>query len=366
MYGVLVIAKDIVESGRSLLLLGAPGVGKTTLLRESARVVASELHKRVVIIDTSNEIAGDGDIPHEAIGRARRMQVPAPALQHRVMIEAVENHMPEVIIIDEIGVEEEALAARTIAERGVQLIGTAHGRSLENLILNPTLVDLVGGIQSVTLSDEEAYRRNSQKSVLERMRPPTFSTIVEILGWEHLRVYHDAAIAVDTLLSGGQPQAEVRKRTEQGEVVCFQEDGEKGRERLSGAKKTPLRQQEGMGVSMGRGGVLVAPYGRGESLSYEDDDVVSDVSAEGVLQVALLGVSRKHVERAAEELQMPVRVAAFVDEADVVLCAKHLYRKRPKPFRAVEAAGVPLYLVREDTMEDVIRLLEGIRASFAF
>ncbi|PSN80183.1 single-stranded DNA-binding protein, partial [filamentous cyanobacterium CCP4] len=173
-FGTIGMIRDLVETGRSILMLGRPGVGKTTALREIARVLADDLQKRVVIIDTSNEIAGDGDIPHPAIGRARRMQVARPEEQHRVMIEAVENHMPEVIVIDEIGTELEALAARTIAERGVQLVGTAHGNRLENLIKNPTLSDLIGGIQSVTLGDEEARRRGSQKSVLERKAPPTF------------------------------------------------------------------------------------------------------------------------------------------------------------------------------------------------
>ncbi|MGL5033219.1 MAG: AAA family ATPase, partial [Microcystaceae cyanobacterium] len=174
-FGTITMIQDLVETGNSILLLGRPGVGKTTALREIARVLADDLHKRVVIIDTSNEIAGDGDIPHPAIGRARRMQVARPELQHQVMIEAVENHMPEVIVIDEIGTELEALAARTIAERGVQLVGTAHGNRLENLIKNPTLSDLVGGIQAVTLGDEEARRRGSQKTVLERKAPPTFA-----------------------------------------------------------------------------------------------------------------------------------------------------------------------------------------------
>ena len=179
-FGTIEILRDHIESGRSILIMGRPGVGKTTMLREAARVLASEFSKRVVVVDTSNEIAGDGDIPHPAIGKARRMQVNVPERQHLVMIEAVENHMPEVIVIDEIGTEAEAIAARTIAERGVQLIGTAHGNNLDNLMLNPTLTDLIGGIQSVTLGDEEARRRRSQKSVLERKAPPTFDVLVEI------------------------------------------------------------------------------------------------------------------------------------------------------------------------------------------
>jgi stage III sporulation protein SpoIIIAA len=177
-YGTIDIVQDIIESGQSVLILGAPGVGKTTLLREAARVLAEQ--RRVVIVDTSNEIGGDGDVAHPAVGRARRMQVPQPTLQHEVMIEAVENHNPEVIVIDEIGRELEAMAARTIAERGVQLIGTAHGQTLDNLMMNPTLSDLVGGINSVTLSDEEARRRGTKKTVLERNAPPTFDVLIEL------------------------------------------------------------------------------------------------------------------------------------------------------------------------------------------
>ena len=215
-YGTIEIINDFVESGKSILIMGRPGIGKTTMLREAARVLADDQGKRVVVVDTSNEIAGDGDIPHPAIGRARRMQVRTPSLQHEVMIEAVENHMPEVIVIDEIGTELEAQAARTIAERGVQLIGTAHGNNLDNLMLNPTLTDLIGGIQTVTLGDEEARRRRSQKSVLERKAPPTFDVIVEILDREKVTVHADVAETVDSLLRGDPVSAELRWRDEAG------------------------------------------------------------------------------------------------------------------------------------------------------
>src|SRR2546422_199362 len=219
-FGTVDILRDVVESGKSVLLLGRPGVGKTTLLRESARVLSTELTKRVIVVDTSNEIAGDGDIPHPGIGTSRRMQVPRPELQHAVMIEAVENHMPEVIVIDEIGTEAEALAARTIAERGVQLIATAHGNSIDNLLMNPTLADLLGGIHPVTLSDEEARRRGTQKTVLERKAPPTFDTLVEIRNREEFSVYHDTVSVVDAFLRGRSTRPEVRIRKAEGfEVV---------------------------------------------------------------------------------------------------------------------------------------------------
>ena len=215
-YGTIEIINDFVETGKSILIMGRPGIGKTTMLREAARVLADNLGKRVVVVDTSNEIAGDGDIPHPAIGKARRMQVRTPSLQHEVMIEAVENHMPQVIVIDEIGTELEAQAARTIAERGVQLIGTAHGNNLDNLMLNPTLSDLIGGIQSVTLGDEEARRRRTQKSVLERKAPPTFDVIVEIQDRERVAVHADVADTIDAMLRGDPVAPELRWRDEEG------------------------------------------------------------------------------------------------------------------------------------------------------
>jgi stage III sporulation protein SpoIIIAA len=213
--GSIALIRDIVEQGQSILILGRPGVGKTTLLREIARVLADEANKRVVVVDTSNEIAGDGDIPHPGIGRARRMQVARTAEQHAVMIEAVENHMPQVIVIDEIGTELEAAAARTIAERGVQLVATAHGNSLGNLLVNPTLSDLVGGIQTVTLGDEEARRRHTQKSILERKAPPTFDVVVEQQSWDEVIVHRDVADTVDSMLRGQPSAAEERARDEE-------------------------------------------------------------------------------------------------------------------------------------------------------
>jgi stage III sporulation protein SpoIIIAA len=217
-FGTIDIIRDIIESGKNILFMGPPGIGKTTKLREAARVLSDQFEKRVIVVDTSNEIGGDGDIPHPGIGRARRMQVSSPDRQHAVMIEAVENHMPEVIIVDEIGTEAEAAAARTIAERGVQLIGTAHGVILENILKNPTLSDLVGGIQTVILGDEEARRRHTQKAVLERKAPPTFDVAIEIREKDMFAIYKDVSIAIDKLLRGTQPEPEIRVRTSEGKI----------------------------------------------------------------------------------------------------------------------------------------------------
>ena len=199
-FGIISVVRDLLESEQSILILGKPGVGKTTIIREIARVLADEMEKRVIMIDTSNEIAGASDIPHSGIGRARRMQVSKAELQHQIMIEAVENHMPQVIIIDEIGTELEVLAARTIAEKGVQLVGTTHGNCLENLIKNPPLADLLGGIQYVTLSDEEAKRRGTQKSILERKASPAFEIIIEINRSNFWTIHEDVKMSVDLLL----------------------------------------------------------------------------------------------------------------------------------------------------------------------
>src|SRR6202008_4175951 len=257
-YGTVEILRDIVESGRSILLVGRPGVGKTTMLREVARVLADDFKKRVVIVDTSNEIGGDGDIPHPAIGRSRRMQVQSPSRQHAVMIEAVENHMPEVVVIDEIGTELEAQAARTIAERGVQLIGTAHGNTLDNLMLNPTLSDLIGGIQSVTLGDEEARRRRTQKSVLERKAPPTFDVIIEIQARERVTVHSDVAETVDSLLRGDPVAPELRWRGQEGVHRSQSRPRPSPREQLVPDRFSGL-------IGAGGGGWRTEPGWRGDS-----------------------------------------------------------------------------------------------------
>jgi stage III sporulation protein SpoIIIAA len=336
-YGTIAIIRDIVESGRSVLLLGRPGVGKTTMLREVARVLADDLRKRVVIVDTSNEIAGDGDIPHPGIGRARRMQVPSPAQQHAVMIEAVENHMPEVIIIDEIGNELEAAAARTIAERGVQLVGTAHGNSLENLMLNPTLSDLIGGIQSVTLSDEEARRRGTQKSILERKAPPTFDVVVEIQSWDQVSVHPDVALTVDSLLRGQAMPAQVRSLVENGEIAVQEQM------RLPGSEperedRRPLRSEEPVAH------FVPAPR----------------VSRQHAVRVYPYGITAGKVEEAARDLQLPVEVTKDVATANAAITLKNYYKRKPEALTEAEERGVPVYVLKSNTVVQIEQCLASL------
>ncbi|MBI2857238.1 MAG: AAA family ATPase [Chloroflexi bacterium] len=320
-YGTIAIIQDLIESGKSVLLLGRPGVGKTTMLREVARVLADDFKKRVIIVDTSNEIAGDGDIPHPAIGHARRMQVSTPTMQHAVMIEAVENHMPEVIIIDEIGTELEALAARTIAERGVQLVATAHGNMLKNLILNPTLSDLIGGIQTVTLGDEEAKRRGTQKSILERKAPPTFNVLVEIQDWERVTVHHDVGEAVDAILRGQPPDAEIRWLDETGQMRH---------------EKTPVATEDDRQVRR-------FPLKEGK-----------------VISIYPYGVNRDRLEAASRELHTPVEVVEDLNQANLVLTSKNYFRSRPKKVKDAEAAGIPIYVLRNNTLPQMKQFLRSI------
>jgi stage III sporulation protein SpoIIIAA len=503
-YGTIEIINDFVETGKSILIMGRPGIGKTTMLREAARVLADDMGKRVVVVDTSNEIAGDGDIPHPAIGKARRMQVRTPSLQHEVMIEAVENHMPQVIIIDEIGTELEAQAARTIAERGVQLIGTAHGNNLDNLMLNPTLSDLIGGIQSVTLGDEEARRRRTQKSVLERKAPPTFDVIVEIVDRERVTVHADVADTVDAMLRGDPVAPELRWRDEEGVHRSQGRPRPSPREQL-GAERfaglvgagSPWRMEPGWrgdaayrsggyreadrgsgvrpgyrpgatggwratrggsgrepatrgpvseggwagtlpgerfasppGVGRAAPGVSEAPFVAGDiadrgplergalptaaetrarearelqrqkawseqasrALSamkaedgtgpvnadeLEDDDLdklplgteegpdgstllVPGGSPLPTLRILPQGISRKRLEAAVRDLQLPVVIAREVDEADVVMTLRNEYKQKTPMLRDAEDRAVPIYVLKSNTIPQMQSTLTSI------
>jgi len=334
-FGTVDIVQDVIKSGESLLLLGRPGVGKTTILREAARVLADDLGKRVVIVDTSNEIAGDGDIPHPGIGRARRMQVPSPDRQHALMIEAVENHMPEVVVIDEISTEAEAMAARTIAERGVQLIATAHGNTLANLLQNPTLSDLVGGIQAVTLSDEEARRRGTQKTVLERKAPPTFDVLIEIQDKDRLAVYHDVASMVDDFLRGMHVQPELRVRKEDGEIEIIQPTVQPQ------APAQPVFQQEIAAVRQGMTSMASFPPGA------------------KTVRIFPYAVSRSRLLKAIHKFRLPATVVNNLDEADLVLILKSPKRVQPKRLREAQARGLPIHLIKNNTLTQIENFLRS-------
>ncbi len=371
-YGTIAIIRDLIESGESVLLLGRPGVGKTTMLRETARVLADELGKRVVIVDTSNEIAGDGDIPHPAIGRARRMQVPTPTAQHAVMIEAVENHMPEVVVIDEIGTELEALAARTIAERGVQLIGTAHGNTLENLMMNPTLSDLIGGIQSVTLSDEEARRRGTQKSILERKAPPTFGVMIEIISRDEVAVHRDVAATVDAILRNAPPRTETRRREDDGEVAISTADDARRepavRSLQAGQGQLPAAsgpQRRGIVDITTRQPARDAAYGPAPAAEPTAGDVAPFLprgrGVEGKpLRLYPFGVSRNRLEQAIAQLRVPAVIVRDQREADLVVTLKNYYRRKPQPLREAEARGTPVYVLRANTGTQMENVLAGL------
>ncbi len=325
-YGTIDIILDVVRSGKSICLLGRPGVGKTTMLRECARIL-SEDGRRVVVVDTSNEIAGDGDVPHPGIGHARRMPVSDPSLQHHVMIEAVENHMPQVIVIDEIGTEAEALAARTIAERGVQLIGTAHGQSLGNILKNPTLSDLLGGIQAVTLSDEEARRRGTRKTVLERKAPPTFDVLIEIVDRGRLAIHRNVADVVDALLRGYSPQPEIRERGPAGRVTVVQQAD-----------------------------TQVLPP------AHLHDEVDRETGTEGEKPMMIFpyGVSRNKIERAVTNLRVNAAIARKWDDADIVLTLKTLERKESAKLKTIASENVPIYAIKTNTTTQIQNALKDI------
>ena len=342
-YGVIDIIQDIITSGSSLLLLGRPGVGKTTLLREASRVLSDK--QRVVIVDTSNEIAGDGDIPHPSIGRARRMQVATPTLQHEVMIEAVENHMPEAIVIDEIGRELEAVAARTIAERGVQLIGTAHGNTLENLLMNPTLSDLVGGIDTVTLSDEEARRRGTQKTVLERKAPPTFDVLIEIQERQRMIVHHKVAEAVDSLLRGWTLSPETRYVNSDNQVHVESVENQEKPGRIGQSRQGPETSGGGRRRQRGK-----RAEDRAAQLAQDIADSAAQPNGRKVVRVFPYGIGQNRLRTAAQNLKVPIEVVKELRQADIVMTLKNYFRQKPQPIADAERQNVPVYVLRSNTV----------------
>jgi stage III sporulation protein SpoIIIAA len=352
-YGTVDIIQDIVESGKSVLLLGRPAIGKTTLLREAARILAES--KRVVIVDTSNEIGGDGDVPHPAVGKARRMQVREPMLQHEVMIEAVENHNPEVIVIDEIGRELEAAAARTIAERGVQLIGTAHGNSLDNLMLNPTLSDLIGGIEAVTLSDEEARRRGTQKTVLERRAPPTFDVLVEIQQRDRLAVHMDIAASVDSLLRGFPLPPEIRSRDAEGKIHI-----EKAKPDIRSRPESEFRIENGPVTGPRRPIRQPAPVPSAAPGVESAPAVESRRTPLQPVRVYPFGVARDRLTQSAKRMGVPAIIVKDAGEADVLVTLRSYYRDRQQAVMQAEHRGMPIYVLRANTVSQMEQFLSDL------
>ena len=345
--GTIACIKDICMMNKSILFLGRPGVGKTTKLREISRLVADELGKRVVIVDTSNEIAGDGDTPHPAIGHARRMQVTQPQYQKDIMIEAVENHTPEVIVVDEIGTEEEAQAARTIAERGVMLIATAHGNSLENLIKNPTLSDLVGGIQSVTLGDDEARRRASQKTVLEREKQPTFDVVIEILDRNTLAVYKNTAEAVDYILRGWPIRPEIRK------VDKVYENNEQSQTIPTDAKPEPAISDIPKEINK-----LEKKIEPSDSLkfSFSRQKYVEEVKA--IKKIYLYAVSRTIVEKVIERLDLNAEITRNLDDADIVIAHKNFAKGGARVLSIANDYRLQIFYIKTNSMAQIQKVLK--------
>ena len=340
--GTIACIKDICMMNKSILFLGRPGVGKTTKLREISRLVADELGKRVVVVDTSNEIAGDGDTPHPAIGHARRMQVTQPEFQKDIMIEAVENHTPEVIVVDEIGTEAEAQAARTIAERGVMLIATAHGNSLESLIKNPTLSDLVGGIQSVTLGDDEARRRASQKTVLEREKQPTFDIVIEILDRNTLAVYKDTAEAVDYILRGWPIRPEIRKVDKTYEEQPAAPKQEEKREPTIGEQINKLEKKIQPSDSL--------------NFSFSRQKYVEEVK--GFKKIYLYAVSRSIVEKVIERLDLKAEITRNLDDADIVIAHKNFAKGGAKILSTANDYRIQVFYIKTNSMAQIQKVLK--------
>nr|XP_027186259.1 uncharacterized protein ycf45 isoform X3 [Cicer arietinum] len=356
--GSATLLQDLVQDGASLLLIGPPGVGKTTIIREIARMLANDYKKRVMIVDTSNEIGGDGDIPHAGIGSARRMQVPNSDIQHKVLIEAVENHMPQVIVIDEIGTKLEAMAASTIAQRGIQLVATAHGITIENLIMNPSLEMLVGGIQSVTLGDEEASRRGVQKTVLERKGPSTFSCAVEIISKTQLRIHRSLEATVDAILSGRFPNVEVRKMKSQEQEEILQK-GPVFDSTLENASEIMLDD------ALERADVQTRQK---ESPLMLPINMVEDSSEHKLpLRLFCYGILEATVIQAIKQLKMNVAALQLTDnisEANALLSLQSKLKKNSRIQAAFKSHDIPIYVTKTSSLEHVTKAIRALLSDY--
>ena len=363
MYGTINSIRDLLESGKSILILGKPGVGKTTMVREIARVLANEMEKRVVIIDTSNEIAGDSDVPHIGIGRARRMQVSRTDLQHKVMIEAVENHMPEVIVIDEIGTELEARAAQTIAERGVQLIGTAHCNYLGSLIKNPTLSDLVGGIQYVTLSDEEARRRGTQKSILERKGPSAFQLAIEINDRLVWTIHERIEESVDMILQGMDPKQQVRDLSDGGQLKISLKKLDLVNENKSIANNSTKLNKAWRRLDKTKmNHVKLLKTEDNNSLDSQRENNSSKMiqSKPNVVSIFTYSVSNNLVRKCSQSLSLDIKLTENMNEAEIVLGLKSHLKDNLLLVLSAKKLGIPIYSIQKNTMPQITQILSDI------
>ena len=359
-YGTINIIRDLLESKKSTLILGQPGVGKTTMVREIARVIANEMSKRVVIIDTSNEIAGDSDVPHIGIGRARRMQVEKTELQHKIMIEAVENHMPEVIIIDEIGTELEALAAQTIAERGVQLIGTAHGNCLGSLIKNPTLSDLVGGIQYVTLSDEEARRRGTQKSILERKGLPAFQIAIELNDRNFWTIHENVENSIDKLLQGLEPKLQVRSLDKQNKAKIALTNLNNQNLIISNVNSSVLSKHWRKNPKVKNQSSLISTKISTIRTSAKENTMVKEKINKPTLSIFLFSVSPTLIQRYLSLINFDFILVNELENADVIIALEKHFKMNVNISEYVKIFSIPIFLIKQNTPNEIIPILENI------
>nr|YP_009395201.1 hypothetical protein [Bryothamnion seaforthii]ARW63969.1 hypothetical protein [Bryothamnion seaforthii] len=376
-FGTVSIIRDLLYNNKSILLLGKPGVGKTTAIREITRVLADEMEKRVVIIDTSNEIAGDGDIPHPAIGRARRMQVTRPELQHQVMIEAVENHMPEVIIIDEIGTELEALAARTIAERGVQLVGTAHGNYLESVIKNPTLSDLIGGIQYVTLGDDEAKRRGSQKSILERKATPAFQVAIEIHKRDSWIIHEKVDQTVDLILQGSVLSLQRRKINQYGSIIIESETSDSVEFNSYGnmayIHKSRVIKQSNLLISPKQNQNIINSLNNASIRSFSsikstNSKLSRDIihNSYNLIKLYVYGINIQQIETTINTLNLSISLTRDISKANYILALRSHIKQNCKVRQIAKSNHIIIYTIHNNNINNVIRALKQMQHLHTF
>ena len=345
-FGTISIIRDLLESGQSILILGKPGVGKTTIIREIARVLSDEMEKRVIIVDTSNEIAGDSDIPHSGIGRARRMQVAKTEFQHQIMIEAVENHMPEIIIIDEISTELEALAARIIAEKGVQLVGTTHGNCLENLIKNPSLADLIGGIQYVTLSDDEAKRRGTQKSILERKAYPAFQIAIEINEQNFWTIHENVKDSIDLILRDNYSISQIRQSLTNEKTRLKYKKFQTNSVSLF---KTP-NFLKNSSISSINNWTILLKRSQLKAHNFKTQNLV----------IYTYSLSNNLIQEATRKLGLKIRLTKEIKQASIVIGLKKHLKQNLKLKKLAKRRNIPIYSINRASVYQALKLFQTL------